>query len=277
VQAAGLSELHQTSAQWRSTQKRNEILERLMMRSLFCALVATLMVAAPAAAQSDKPQPFALVNFGFQPRSQDVTQSAEFTIYDETGTAEARHSLEGAPFFEFGGGIGVRRNFSVGASFARRSTKSRDVLVTAGVPSPVGTDELRTATATLQGVEHQESALHLQAIWHVPVTEEFEVAVFAGPSIFFAKHDLIDNVEPIEVGDDLDFSQVNINVTKSSESETALGINLGVDGRYMVTPRIGAGVMIRFARGSVDFAPPGGKVEFNTGGLEIAGGLRFKF
>ena len=246
-----------------------------MMRSFFCALAATLLLAAPAAAQSDKPRPFALVNFGFQPRSQDFTQAGEFTIYDETGTFEAGHSLEGAPFFEVGGGMGIRKNLSVGASFARRSTKNRDVLVNAAVPSPVGTDTLRSASATVPGVKHEESAVHFAAIWHIPVTVEFEVALFGGPSVFIANHDLVQDVVPTEVGGD--FSQVNLNIAKSSESETAFGVNLGIDGRYMVTPKIGAGLMIRFTRGSVDFEPPTGNVKIDTGGLEIAGGLRFKF
>ena len=245
------------------------------MRSFLCASAAVLLLAAPAAAQSEKPRPFALVNVGFQPRSQDFTQAGEFTLYDETGTFEAGHSLEGSPFFEVGGGVGIRRNLSIGASYARRGTKTRDVAVVAAVPSPIGTDTLRNAAATLSGVEHKESAFHVQAIWHIPVTVEFEVALFAGPSFFVAEHDLVENVEPTEVGGN--FSQVNLNITKSSESESAVGINLGIDGRYMVTPSIGGGLTIRFTRGSVDFDPPPGRVKVDTGGLEIAGGLRFKF
>ena len=245
------------------------------MRAFFCAFVATLLVAAPAAAQSDKPQPSAFVNLGFQPRSQDLTQGVEFPLYEETGTGEARHSLEGAAFFEVGGSYGIRRNLSVGASFARRSTKSRDVLVTAAVPSPIITDAFRSASSTLTGVEHQESAFHLNAIWHIPVTVEFDVAVFAGPSFFVAKHDLIGNMAPVEVTED--FSQVGLDVTRARGSESGVGLNLGIDGRYMVTDLVGAGLMIRFTRGSVDFTPPVGNVNLDTGGLEIAGGLRFRF
>jgi hypothetical protein len=253
-----------------------------MMRSFLCALAATLLFAAPAAGQSaDKPRPFALLNFGFQPRSQDFTQAAQFTLYEETGTFEAAHSLEGAPFFEIGGGVGIRRNLSVGASFVRRATKSRDVQVAAAAPSPVATDTLRHATAALAGAEHSESAFHIQAIWHVPVTVEFEVAVFAGPSFFSASHDLVDTVEVSEVGGD--FTQINLNVTRFSESESAVGFNIGIDGTYMFMQNVGpirnlgAGATIRFTRGSVDFTPPTGTVKVDTGGLEIAGGLRFRF
>ena len=247
------------------------------MRSFLCALAATLLVAAPAAAQSDRPRPFALLNFGFQPRSQDFTQAAEFTLYDEIGNFEAGHSLEGAPFFEVGGGVGILRNFSIGASYARRPTKSRDVEVIARVPSPVGTDILRNATASLTGLEHKESAFHIQAIWHVPITVEFELALFGGPTFFTAKHDLVEDVVPTEVGGD--FSQVNLTVTKSTQSESAVGFNLGIDGRYMFMRNVGAGATIRYARGSADYVrPTGGEdVKIDMGGLEIAGGLRFRF
>ena len=245
------------------------------MRSFFCAAAALALLAAPAAAQSSRPGPAALVNFGYQARSQDFTQFGEFPLYAGTTTFEVPHSLEGAPFFELGGSIGIFRNFSVGASYARRSTKNRDAQVTARVPSPVSLITFRDATANASGLEHKEGAFHLQAIWHVPITVEFDVAMFAGPSFFNAKHDLIENVEVAEVGGD--FSQVNLGVNRSTVSETVVGFNVGIDGRYMVTGNIGAGATIRFTRGKGDFTAGGQTLEINTGGFEVAAGLRFKF
>lgn len=245
------------------------------MRSFFCALAALTLFAAPAAAQSERPRPFALVNFGFQARSQDFTQFGEFPLYGATATFDAPHSLEGAPFFEIGGGVGIFRNFSVGGSYAWRSTKTRDVQVSASVPSPISLVTFRNATVTETDIEHQEGAFHLQGIWHIPVTVEFEVAVFGGPSFFNAKHDLIDDVTVTEVGGD--FSQVNLTVNRSTHSETVVGFNAGVDGRYMFTRNVGAGAMIRFTRGKGDFTAGGQTLEINTGGFEVAGGLRFKF
>ena len=245
-----------------------------MKRSVLLALAGLAMLAAPATAQ-ERPRPFAQVNFGFQARSQDFTQFGEFPIYGGTATFEAPHSLEGAPFFEIGGGAGIFKNFSVGASYAWRTTKDRDVQVSARVPSPISLVTFRDATTTAAGLEHKEGALHLQGIWHVPITVEFEVALFGGPSIFNAKHDLVEDVTVTEVGGN--FTQVNLAVNQSSVSETVVGFNLGVDGRYMFTSNIGAGAMIRFTRGKGDFEAGGQTLEINTGGFEVGGGLRFKF
>jgi len=77
-----------------------------------------------------------------------------------------------------------------------------------------------------------------------------------------------------------DFSQVNLQETgRSRQSNTAVGFNLGVDGRYMFLRNAGIGAMLRYTHGQVDLTSPTGEEGFklDTGGLEIAGGLRFRF
>lgn len=248
------------------------------MRSFFSALVAIALSAVPAAAQTPTLKPFATVNFGYQAHSQDLTQRGEFSLYDETGNFEAQHAIDGGPFFEIGGGVELTRKWAVGVSFAMRSKATRDVQVTANVPSPIFTDTFRAASATVADFEHTERAVHLQAMWNVPVTVEFDVTLFAGPSFFTVKDDLIESVTPTEVGGD--FSQVNLDtIGRSRQSNTAVGFNLGVDGRYMLMRNVGVGGMLRYTRGQVDLTSPTGGEDFklDTGGLEIAGGLRLRF
>jgi opacity protein-like surface antigen len=247
------------------------------MRSLFSALAALLLFAAPAAAQAPS-KVFAHINFGVQSQSQDIAQSGEFSLYDENGSFEAKHTLEGGPFFEVGGGVSLMRNFSVGVSFAQRSKTDRDVALTALVPHPVFTDTLRSATGTAQGLEHKERAIHVAAMWRVPVTVEFDVTLFGGPSFFSIEDQLIESVTPTEVGGN--FSQVDLTtVGVSSQKESAVGFNVGADARYMFMRNVGVGALLRYTRGSVTFTSPSGGADIKTdaGGLEIAGGLRFRF
>ena len=153
------------------------------MRSFFCALAALALFAAPAAAQSERPHgrlPSSISVFRLE--SQDFTQFGEFPLYGATATFEAPHSLEGAPFFEFGGGVGIFRNFSVGrvVRLALDEDPGRSASRQRAEPdfdrSPSGLRRRqRPASST------QEGAFHLQGIWHIPVTVEFEVAVFGGP------------------------------------------------------------------------------------------------
>ena len=244
------------------------------MRSFLSAIAALVVCAAPAAAQSERPRPAALVNFGYQGQSQDFSQSGTFPLYGETGSFEAAHALEGAPFFEIGGSVGIVRNFSIGGSFARRSTKTRDVPLAALVPSPLSPGALRGAETTSTDFDHKESAFHLQAILHVPITVEFDIAISGGPSFFSAKHDLIDGIAVTELGG----NQVGVTIARApTQSESAVGFNIGVDGRYMFTPRIGAGATLRFTRASSDFTAGGETLKIDMGGPEIGVGLRFRF
>ena len=248
------------------------------MRSFFSALAALTLFAAPAAAQSTPHRVFANINFGFQAQSQDLSQQGSFAIYDEIATFEAVHELDGGPFFEFGGGIGLTDKFAVGASYAIRTTNTRDAAVTVNVPNPIGTDTFRTASGVATGLERSERAFHVQAIWTIPVTVEFDVSIFGGPSFFRVEDDLVESVTIAEVGGN--FSQVNItDVSVQSQSNTAVGFNLGIDSRYMFMTNVGAGAMLRYTRGSVDLTSPTGEADhkLDVGGLEIAAGLRFKF
>ena len=246
------------------------------MRSFLFSCTLLAVCAAPAAAQDARV--FANINFGYQGQSQDLRQAAEFPLYDETGNWEAQHGIDGGSIFDIGAGVRVHRNWSIGVSFANRGKHTRDVSITAGVPHPIFTDTLRTATATATGLEHSERAVHLQALLHIPVTVEFDVALFAGPTFFNVEDTLIESVVPIEQGGD--FSTVNLQTATSTQSNSAVGFNLGIDTRYMFTRNVGAGAMLRFSRGSVDLTNPagsGGELKLDTGGLEIGAGLRFRF
>ena len=246
------------------------------MRSFLFALAAVSVCAAPAAAQAPS-KAFANINFGYQAQSQDLVQSGDFSLYDEIGSFEASSKIEGGPFFEFGGGYMITKNFGIGASYAMRSNAHRDAAVTALVPSPIFTDTLRGASATAAGLEHKEQAFHIQAMWLVPVTVDFDVTLFAGPTFFNVEANLIESITPEEVGGD--FSQVNLALAQSSQKESAVGFNVGIDTRYRIMSKVGVGALVRYTKGSVDLTSPTGGDPFklDTGGLEIAAGLRFRF
>ena len=258
------------------------------MRLIYPVLIAAVLAASPVVAQpAGAPVPpappnkvFANVNFGFQSQSQDFGQRAEFSIYDEPGSFETQHAFKGGSSFDIGGGVRVWQNLSVGLSFNQRAKHSRDVTVTANVPSPIFTDTLRGTSGTLSGLEHTERAVHLQALWHVPVTVEFDVTLFAGPTFFSVEDDLVDGITTAEVGGN--FSSVNLgSIGRTNQSNKATGFHVGLDTRYMFMKNVGAGAMLRYSNGSFDLALPannvGPAVKLDAGGLEIAAGLRFKF
>ncbi len=254
------------------------------MRSFLCVLAAITLGGAPAAAQEHRV--FVNVNFGVLTQKQDLKQTATLPIYQETATWEANHTIEGGPLFDIGAGYRVSRNFFVGVSYTQVSKDTRDVTVNASVPSPVFTDTFRSASGTATGLEHKERAFHLQALLQVPVTVEFGVTLFAGPTFFTVEDELVSGFSLVEAGGD--FTSVTLtDIRVEGQKHTTTGFHVGIDAQYMFMKdagfmrAAGVGGMLRYSRGSVDLNPPpdtGSETfKLDTGGLEIGVGLRLRF
>jgi len=249
-----------------------------MMRSFLSAVAAILLCAAPAAAQDHRV--FVNVNYGGLIQKQDLKQTATFLIYDETGTWESDHTIEGGSFFDIGGGFKLSRNFFVGASSTQGSKQTRDITVNASVPSPVFTDTFRSTSATATGLEHKERAIHLQALLQIPVTVEFGVTLFAGPTFFTIEDELVSGFSLSETGGG--FTSVNLtDIRTEGQKHTMTGFHAGFDAQYMFMKNAGVGGMVRYSKGSVDLDAPADtgseRFKIDTGGLEIGAGLRFRF
>ena len=264
------------------------------MRSFLCALAAITLFAAPAAAQDHRV--FVNINFGALNQGQDLKQGATFILYplpgNESGSWEADHRIEGGPFFDIGGGYRLMRNVFVGVSFTNVAKQTRGVTVNANVPSPLFTDTFRNASGSATGLEHNERAVHLQALLQIPVTVEFAVSVFAGPTFFTVEDELVSGFSLEEVGGD--FTSVSLSdIRTEAQKHTTTGFHLGFDAQYMFMKHVGfirnmgfmkdAGVggMLRYSKGSVDLTAPADTgsdtFKIDTGGLEIGVGLRFRF
>jgi hypothetical protein len=164
-------------------------------------------------------------------------------------------------------------------SYTSRVKTTDDLAANVAVPHPLFAGEPRTATAQLGGLGYSEQAVHIQAVWFMPVTTRFDVAVFAGPSVFVVKLDQA-TFGPANIQEGaFPFTSVTITgVSASSRSETAVGFHAGVDGTYLVTRRFGGGLFLRYSRASVDFpTSAGGTVGVDAGGFEVGGGLRVRF
>jgi hypothetical protein len=243
-------------------------------------LAAGALLAGATQASAQGPAPldtaFAHVNFGGQAGSHTLAQAGTFTIYDEGATFASSTKTKGGAIVDLGGGYRVWHNVYAVLSYAHVGSHSNAGL-TGNIPHPLIADRPRPVSGNINGLDHSENQIHLDALLRVPVTTQFDVGVFLGPTIFNVKQDVVSGIEFAEVGKPFDTVTLT-RIDTSNASRTGVGFNIGVDGTYMVTQRFGAGVLLRFAGGSVDL-PSGenNKVKLDVGGFQFGVGARMRF
>ena len=244
--------------------------------SILKAATVTLAICALAAPAAEAQmtwtdQGFVNASIGVQGGSHSLATSTEFTIYDEPGSLTTTQDVGGGAFFDISGGYKVWRNLAVGIGLSRVGSEA-DVTVDALIPDPLITDRLRAVTTGAGAAKYSEVAVHLSGTWMMPVTDKVDVGFSFGPTIFLVSQDLPSALDPSDISEP---GPTIRQVTLSSVDNTTLGIHLGVDTTYLVTPRIGAGVLVRYSVGSADLE--GATDNLTVGGFQIGGGVRIRF
>jgi hypothetical protein len=244
---------------------------RSFMRTISTGVLAVAAVALfplSAAAQmkwTDKA--VASINFGAQVGSHTLDTSETFTLYDEPGSLSASQQVGGGGFFDIGGAYKVWRNLLVGVDYSHSSSKD-DATFTASVPDPAVFDRPRTVTGTFAGSAYKENAIHFSGTWMVPVTDKIDAGLVFGPSVFMIKQDIPSQISAAE-------PPTAANVTSTRVKKTAAGFHAGVDLTYLLTKKIGAGVLARYTWGSADVK--NATKSLTTGGFQLGVGARYRF
>jgi opacity protein-like surface antigen len=212
----------------------------------------------------------ASINFGVQGGSGEFTQRLTPPIYDEPAAIDVVQTFESGPLFDVGADVIITGNLGVGLHYSRTSGDGAAV-VAGQIPDPLVFDRLRPATATVDGLEHTENAVHLQVFYRFAASPKLDVSVGVGPTFFSVKQQLIDTVNVTE-------PTPTITPQVVDADDSPVGVNFGADITYMVSDSIGAGVLLRYATGSADFATAnGGTVSLDAGGFQFGAGLRVRF
>ena len=232
----------------------------------FCACAAPRSAAAQTMQWTDKG--YVSVGVGFQAGSHNLDTSSTFTLYDENATVTSTQKVKGGALFDIGAAYRVwGHNLLAGVFYSRTSSKA-DLNVTGSIPDPITFDSPRTVHTTIGGAKHVENAIHLDAIWMMPVAEKLDVGVFAGPTIFNINQDTAGTptvTEPVPT----------VTVPTAKTSKTTVGINLGVDAQYMVAKKWGVGGLARYTWGSASFGS--GSKKLTVGGFQLGVGARYRF
>jgi len=123
--------------------------------------------------------------------------------------------------------------------------------------------------------DRSETAVHVQAKWLVPVNDKMLVTIFGGPSFFKIEQDIVNDFEYSESYpfDTATFTRA----IAASQSESAVGVNVGGDVAYFFSSNVGVGGTVQYSGATVEMTVPSGTADVKAGGLQVGGGLRLRF
>jgi opacity protein-like surface antigen len=209
----------------------------------------------------------------FQVNSNDFTDTATIRRNQENGRLETAYDVGGGLAFDVSGSYLVWKQLAIGVGLTLFSS-STTTAIDAQVPHPFFFNQQRTVTGEFDG-DRSETAVHIQAKWLLPVSPKMLVTIFGGPSFFSVKQDIVSDFEYSESYpyDTATFTRA----IAASQSESAVGINVGGDVAYFFTPNVGVGGTAQYSGATVEMTVPSGTADVKAGGLQVGGGLRLRF
>ena len=249
----------------------------MRITDLLLAIALAILSARPINAQTPawEDRAFININLGRHLTSSPFVETLAPVIYDERGTLSSTHTIDsGLIKIDLAGGVRLAGHLGVGAGYTVFNATEVGS-VSALVPHPLRYNQPRSATAPAE-FTHSETALHLQAVWMIPITERLDIAITGGPSVVTVKQDLVSGIMIEETSPT--FATVGIaKVNLVNQSATGLAFNAGVDVTYFLTPLVGVGLTLRQVGGSIDLAAPGGgTVKLDVGGFQYGFGARVR-
>jgi hypothetical protein len=156
------------------------------------------------------------------------------------------------------------------------TSQTGNASVSAGIPHPFKFDAPRSVSGVTSGLKRREIALHLDPALLIPLGGSTNLMLFGGPSYFRVNQNLVTGITATEVYpyDTATFAST----TTEAFTRSRIGFNAGFDITVGFSKYVGVGALARYSRAPLTFtAGDGGDVEVKAGGLQIGGGLRFRF
>jgi hypothetical protein len=230
-------------------------------------LAVSAVTARSAHAQAELLQAgFINVDVGAQPQRQTITASSSFPLYDEVATVTDVQRIRNGAVFDVSGGKRIGRNLAVGAGYSQFGRAGTGT-VSASIPSPRFFDRPLVVSRDADNLTHTERTIHGRITYFMPVSDPFDISVSGGPSYIHVAQGLATGVTVAP-------GSQSVTLGNETQSGNAFGVNGGIDANYMLQPRVGIGLFVRYTYGKLDL--PDVK-DFKVGGLQAGLGLRTRF
>jgi hypothetical protein len=156
------------------------------------------------------------------------------------------------------------------------ASQTGDGAVSADIPHPFKFSAPRVVNGVTSGLPRRELALHLDPALLIPMGRAADLAIFGGPSYFRVTQGLVTSVTSTDVYpyDTATF----VGATAEASTRSHPGFNAGFDVTVGFSKHVGVGALARYSRASLGFtSSDGGDIEIKAGGLQVGGGVRFRF
>jgi hypothetical protein len=239
-------------------------------------LCAALVAARDAGAQTTAwgNNGYVSLNGLYQSTPISFRTDTKLDVNQETGDVRTDHRITPGPVYDITAGGRIKGRLGVGYALSYRQ-KTEFAQISASVPHPLYFNQPRLVDGEA-GLKRQDLAMHVSAMWLVPVTEAVQVSIFGGPTLFRVAQDMVHSVDVTEA---YPFDQaVYSGVTASTEHASRIGYNAGADVAVFFTQTLGIGGLVRFSQGTVNMrSPDGGIASLKVGGLQTGAGVRVRF
>ncbi len=245
-------------------------------------IAATLVRPAPAAAQAPE-EATRLISFDVTRRwlGVEFETISIFEQYGELGDFRAQYVA--AKSLAWNGGVSWRHGRRrlgghLGFGFnVSNVDRAMAIPLDARVPHQYILSFPREVYTVVKDLKRNETGLNLQGQYWRVLFGRLLLRGFAGPTIFIARQEVINRIYTAET--ETDFDQVFLtDYDTASAIATKVGYNIGFDSTWFLTDRVGLGGAVRYARASItSHVRPSLAVPFALGGLNVGGGLRWRF
>ena len=232
-------------------------------------ILAVLFLASPSRLEAQTPsgpESYFNVTFGAQPQRRTVAATATATIFDETALFRADHRIANGAFFDIAVGRRMLLPGGLTLGFAFSSFSSDGAAGgTASIPDPLFRGRPAVRALEAGGLKRSEQSYHLQAVWFKPVSRKIDLAVALGPSLIRVSQQFASGT--------LDAATQTVTFGPDKESGVRTGLNAGVDFTYLLKPRYGVGLLVRYTWAKIPLAA----ADVTAGGFQGGLGLRLQF
>jgi hypothetical protein len=228
--------------------------------------VATAKPTGPA---SPSERVIVSVNASYLTASRTFDDSRTFDLHADTARFGADYAVEPSVGVDAGAFVRVWKGLAAGVAFTAHSD-TRDIAVDASLPHPFLFSSPRAIEGTVSG-DHEETGVHLQVAYILPLRGRLQAVVFGGPSFFTVKQSV---VTAIQFSESYPYDTASFDgATVEVEEEQTTGFNVGADVAYYFSKNVGVGGIVRFTGATLNYSLG----DVDAGGAMVGGGLRLRF